>query len=138
MNVKESLSELPIDMLKKELLKRILEQEIDISDEKYQISFEETYKVNLDVDGIKGYQIFEPTNYSYKYDEHLEDPDVTIMIRDMDFFKRVLQGEEIENEWGREAKYVKNMNKIVRKIRLKHRMAKMNRVISIFFIVSAR
>ncbi len=101
------------DMLKKGMLKRILEQEIDISDEKYKISFKEPFKVNLDVDGLKGYQIFEQTNYSYKYDEHLEDPDVLIKFRDMDFFKRVAQGEEIENEWGRDNDYYYHMNKRV-------------------------
>lgn len=45
MSNKESLSELPDEMLKKGMLKRILEEEVNISEERYQKSFEETYEV---------------------------------------------------------------------------------------------
>ena len=111
MSVKESLSKLPDDMLRKGMLKKILEQEIDTSDEVYQKSFKETYRVNLDIDGLKGYQIFEPTKYEYKYGEHLEDPDVTIMFRDMDYLRGMLRGDKVRTEWGRDNKYVWHMNK---------------------------
>jgi UDP-glucose 4-epimerase len=109
MSVKESLSELPDDMLKKGMLKRILEQEIDTSEEVYKKSFKEMYKVNLDIDGVKGYQIFEPTKYEYKYDEHLEDPNVTILFRDMDYLRGMLRGEKVGTEWGRDNEYYWHM-----------------------------
>ena len=111
MSTEKSLSEVPEEMLKKGMLKRILETEVDVSDEVYQKSFEETYKVNLDIDGLKGYQIFEPTKYEYKYGEHLEDPNVTIMFRDMDYVRGMLRGEKFGNEWGRDNQYFWHMNR---------------------------
>jgi len=103
MNIEESLSELPENELKKIMLKKILEQEVDTSDEEYQKRFEETYKVNLDINGLKGYQIFEQTKYTYKYGEYLEDPDVTITFRDMEYVRGLLQGEIVfrMGHWGR-------------------------------------
>ncbi len=111
MSIKESLSELPDEMLKKGMLKRIMETEVDVSEERYQKYFEETYKVNLDIDGVIGHQIFEPTKYSCKYGEFIEDPDVTIMFRDIDYIRSLLRGEKQENEWGRDTKDVWHMNK---------------------------
>jgi len=111
MSAKESLSKLPDDMLKKGMLKRILEKEMDISDEEYQKSFEETYKVNWDIDGAKGYQIFETTKYKYKFEEHIDDPNVNIIIRDMDYLRGMLRGEKVGTEWGRDSKYFWHMNK---------------------------
>jgi UDP-glucose 4-epimerase len=108
MSIKD-LCKLPNDMLKEGLLKKILE-EINVSDEIYQRSFKGTVKVNVDVDGVKGYQIFEPDKYTSKYGEHLEDPDVSIMFRDIDYIKQILQGEKIGIEWGRDSKDVRHMN----------------------------
>jgi len=68
----EQFSKLPNDILKKEILKLIL-KDVDVLDEKYQESFKETYKVNLDIDGTKGYQIYEPDKYTSKKGENLED-----------------------------------------------------------------
>ena len=45
MSIKDSLSELPENELKKIMLKKFLEQEIDTSDEVYQKSFEGVYLV---------------------------------------------------------------------------------------------
>ena len=42
MCIKDQLSNLPDDILKKEMLKLIL-KDVDVSDEKYQESFKETY-----------------------------------------------------------------------------------------------
>jgi len=111
MSVEESLSKLPDDMLKKGMLKRILEKEMDISDEEYQKSFKETYKVNWDIGGAKGYQIFEPTKYENKFEEHIDDPNVNIIIRDMDYLRRMLREEKVGTEWGRDSKYFWHMNK---------------------------
>jgi UDP-glucose 4-epimerase len=118
MSIKESLSELPESELKKIMLKKILEEEVDTSDEEYQKRFKETYKVNLDIDGLKGYQIFEQTKYTYKYGEHLEDPDVTITYRDMEYVRQFLRGEIVfrmghwgKIEWGQDNKKVWQMNR---------------------------
>ena len=127
MSIKESLSELPESELKKKLMKNILEEEVDTSDEEYQKRFEETYKVNLDIVGLKGYQIYEQTKYTYKYGKHLEDPDVTITFREMEYVRQFLKGEIIfaishgpgrpsqkfgsSIEWGRDTKNVWHMHR---------------------------
>jgi len=110
MSIKESLSELPENELKKIMLKKFLEQEVDTLDEVYQKNFEDTYKVNLDICGAIGYQIYEKTKYTFKYGQHLEDPDVTIMFEDMDYIRRLLRGEKIVTEWGRDTKDVRHGN----------------------------
>ena len=40
------------------------------------------FKVQWKIRGIKGYQIFEKDNYSYKFGEEVDDPDVTLFIRE--------------------------------------------------------
>jgi len=111
MSTNEEVSKLPANELKKILLKKILETEVDPSEEVYKKSFEVTYKVNLDIDGVKGYQIFEPTKYTYKSGEQLEDPDVVIIFKDMDYVRGMLQGEYIPTEWGRDSRNYRHMNK---------------------------
>ena len=111
MSVKESISELPDDMVKKGLLKKILEKEVDVSSEAYRKSFKETYRVNLDICGTIGYQIYEQDKYTYKYEEHLEDPDVTIVFEDMAYIRGLLRGEKVGTEWGRDTKDIRHMNR---------------------------
>ncbi|MHA2393611.1 MAG: hypothetical protein ACXAEX_16870, partial [Promethearchaeota archaeon] len=101
---------MPEDKLKEALLKKILE-DFDVSGEFYQKSFKETFKVNVEVDSKKGYQIFEPDKYSSKFGEHVEDPDVTITFRDINYVKGMLQGEKLGTEWRRDTKDVRHMNK---------------------------
>ena len=107
---KEQLSKLPEDMLKKQILKIIL-KDVDVSDEKYQNSFKETYKINIDVCGEKGYQIYEKDKYTAKVGESLEDPDVNFMFRNMDYVKQLLQGEKVGTEAGRDSNYVLHINR---------------------------
>jgi UDP-glucose 4-epimerase len=110
MSIKETLSKMPEDKLKEELLKLIL-KEVDVSDETYKKAFKETYKVNVDVCGTKGYQIYEPDKYTAKFGELLEDPDITITFRDINYIRDLLRGEKLGTEWGRDSKDFRNMNK---------------------------
>jgi hypothetical protein len=68
------------------LLKEILEKEVDISNKIYQKDFEDlTYKVNWDILGVKGFQIYEQDNYTYKIGEIFEDPDVSLTFLAAEF-----------------------------------------------------
>ena len=110
MIIKEQLSKLPDDLLKKEMLKLIL-KEVDVSDEIYQKSFKDTYKVNVDICGVKGYQIYEKDKYIPKFGESLQDPDVNIIFRNMDYVRQLLQGEKVGIEAGRDSNYVLHLNR---------------------------
>ena len=108
--MKEQLSKLPDDMLKKGLLKRIL-KDVDVSDEKYQRSFKETYKVNLNIDGDLGYQIYEPDKYTAKMGENVDDVDATIMFRNMEWVRQLIRGDKVGIEMGRDTKNVLYLNR---------------------------
>jgi Fe-S-cluster-containing hydrogenase component 2 len=110
MSIEEQLSNLPEDALKKQILKLIL-KDVDTSDETYQESFKETYKVNLDVCGTRGYQIYEPNKYTSKKGEHLEDADVTIRFRKMDYVRQLIRGEKVGTEMGRDSINVLHINR---------------------------
>ena len=110
MNIKKSLSELSESTLKRGMLKKILEKEVDVSNEVYRKSFKETYKVNLNICGALGYQIYEQDKCTSKYGEQIEDPDVTIMFEDMDYVRGLLRGEKVGTEWGRDTEDVRHMN----------------------------
>ena len=99
-------SELPEEQLSKLFLETILEKSVDISNPIYKHSFKETYKVNLDVFGQTGYQLYEPTKYSYKYGEFLKDPDFTIIYKDIEFIRERLRGDRSPTAMGRDSKYV--------------------------------
>jgi len=78
------------------ILKVILESEVDVSDEIYQKDFENlTYKVNWDVFGANGYQIYKQDEYTYKIGELLEDPDATISFLTMEFVEQLIGRENI-------------------------------------------
>ena len=83
-------------MKNKLFLKFILEQEVDVSDEIYQKDFEGlTYKVNWDVLGAIGYQIYEQNKYTYKIGENLEDPDATLTFLTMEFVDQLIAREKL-------------------------------------------
>jgi Fe-S-cluster-containing hydrogenase component 2 len=89
-------------MENKLFLKSILEKEIDVSDEIYQKDFEGlSYKVNWDIAGEQGYQIYEQDNYTYKIGESLEDADLTISFFDMGFVRQLIGREKVQTEMGR-------------------------------------
>jgi len=108
--VLEDLTQLPNEKLKEELLKYILE-DVNVSDELYQKSFKETYKVNVDIDGLLGYQIYDPDKYTSKFGENVEDPDVSITFRDTEFIRQLLRGEKVGIENGRDKNYVLQINR---------------------------
>jgi len=110
MSMKEQLSKLPDDKLKKGLLKLIL-KDVDVSDEKYQKSFKETYKVNLNIDGAMGYQIYEPDKYTSKVGENLDDADATIMFRNMEWVRQLIRGDKVGIEMGRDTTNVLHLNR---------------------------
>jgi hypothetical protein len=110
MSIKEKLSKLPEEELKKGILKLIL-KDVDVTDEKYQKDFNETYKVNLDIDGLKGYQIYEHDKFTSKEGESLEDPDVIIMFKDIDYIRSLLRGENVNIEMGRNSNNVVLLNR---------------------------
>ncbi|MHA1498283.1 MAG: 4Fe-4S dicluster domain-containing protein [Promethearchaeota archaeon] len=77
-------------------LKGILEKEVDVSNEIYQKDFEGlTYKVNWDVFGAKGYQIYEQNKYVYKIGENLQDPDATLSFLTKEFLDQLLRKEKL-------------------------------------------
>jgi len=83
-------------------LKNILEKEVDVSDEIYQKDFEGLrYKVNWDIAGEQGYQIYEENKYLYKLGESLEDADLTISFFEMDFVRQLIGREKVLTEMGR-------------------------------------
>ena len=101
----KDLRKLPDAKLKEALMKFIL-KDVDVSDDLYQKSFKKPYKVNIDICGLKGYQIYEPDKYTSKMGENLEDPDLSINIRDMEFVKQLLRGDKVGIENGRDKNYV--------------------------------
>ena len=111
MSIRETLSKLPERKFKETMLKYIL-KDVDTTESIYKKTFQETYKVNWDVFGLIGYQIYEPNKYTSKFGEHLEDPNADITIRDMDYFRKALKGEKVGIEAGRDNK---KMNHLYRK-----------------------
>ena len=99
-------SELPEEQLSKLFLETILEKSVDVSNPLYKTSFKRTYKVNLDICGQKGYQLYEPTEYSYKYGEFIADPDFTFIYRDIDYIREKLRGDKSRPALGRDSKNV--------------------------------
>ncbi len=57
-------------------------------------------KVQWKICGIFGYQIFDKDTISYKFGEKLEEPDVTLVIRDKNLAVRLLKGEHFEFDYG--------------------------------------
>ena len=93
-------SELPEEQLSKLFLEAIMEKSVDVSDPLYKITFPRTYKVNLDICGHIGYQLYEPTKYSYKYGEFIDDPDFTIVYKDIEFIRERLRGDRSRTAIG--------------------------------------
>jgi ferredoxin len=55
-----------------------------------------TLNIQWDICGVKGYQKFQKGQYSFKFGEVLDDPDVTLEIKDINTALRLLNG-EIDN-----------------------------------------
>ncbi|MHA1509071.1 MAG: hypothetical protein ACTSO6_10260, partial [Promethearchaeota archaeon] len=103
MVIKKILSKLPESTLSKLVLKGILRKSVDVSDETYQKDFKNfTFKVNWNVCGAIGYQIYEQTNYTYKYGELLDDADVTLAIPKIEHVRQLLRDDGFDIEMSRD------------------------------------
>ncbi len=99
-------SELPADQLSKLFLEAILEKSVDISDPIYKYGFQRTYRVNLDICGHTGYQLYEPTKYSFKYGEFLDDADFSLVYTDIEFIRKRLRGDRTRTAMALDSKQV--------------------------------
>ena len=99
-------SELPEEQLSKLFLEIILEKSVDTSDPLYKMRFQKTYKVNFNICGQTGYQLYEPTKYSYKYGEFLDDPDFTFIYKDIEFIRERLRGDNSRTALARDSENV--------------------------------
>lgn len=59
-----------------------------------------TLKVQWKICGVIGYQIFEKDKISYKFGERLEEPDVSLVIRDKELATKFLKGERFEFDYS--------------------------------------
>ncbi len=89
-----------IESLFKKMLKD--DEERASEDKIYQKDMKDVgkFKVQWKICGILGYQIFEIDKISYKFGEKLEEPDVTLVIRNNDLAVRLLKGERFEFGYG--------------------------------------
>lgn len=73
-------------------------EEVSQNDEIYRKDIEElgTFKIQWNICDIRGYQILELDNYSYKSDDTLDDPDITFTFTDADEAARFLRGESFK------------------------------------------
>ena len=87
-----------IEFLFKKMLKD--QEEKAPEDKIYQKDIKDVgkFKVQWKICGILGYQIFDMDKITYKFGETLEDPDVTLVIRDNKLAPRLLKGEVFEFE----------------------------------------
>lgn len=86
-----------IEVLLEKMMKDL--EGIAQTDEIYRVDMRDLkkFKMNWKISGVKGYQIFETDNYSYKVGELLDDPDVTISIRDKDLASKFLKCERFDH-----------------------------------------
>jgi len=89
-----------IESLFKKMMKNF--EESPLEDKMYQEDFKDigVFKVQWKICGILGYQIYEKDKISYKFGEKLEEPDVSLTIRDSDIAIRFLKGELFEFDYG--------------------------------------
>jgi ferredoxin len=84
--------ELQVKMMFNEMLKD-MEKYAEI-DEDYQEDMKDfNVKIQWEVGSIKGYQVFQGGKYSFKIDEEIEDPDITLKLKGIDIAKQLLSGE---------------------------------------------
>lgn len=95
------ISKAEVEVLFKKMMKDL--EGIAQTDEIYQIDMKNVgvFKVQWKIRGIKGYQIFEVGNYSYKYGQEIDDPDVIIFIRNLDLASKFLRYEHFETSFSR-------------------------------------
>ena len=85
-----------IDIEIKTLFKKMLteQEEVTKQDEIYQKDIENfPLKIQWNIKGTQGYQIFEKDNYSYKFGGELKEPDITLVIENENAARLFLTGE---------------------------------------------
>jgi UDP-glucose 4-epimerase len=83
-----------LELLFKKMLKE--QEEITKQDEVYLEDIKDfSLKVNWEILDLTGYQIFEKDNYSYKFGEILDEPDMTLTISDPEPAKKFLSGDRL-------------------------------------------
>jgi len=83
-----------LELLFKKMLKK--QEEVTKSDKIYLEDIKDfSLKLNLEILDLKAYQIYEKDNYSYKFGEVLDEPDVTITITDPKPARKFLSGEKV-------------------------------------------
>ena len=89
-----------IESLFKKMLKE--DEEKAPNDKIYQKDMENIgeFRVNWKICGILGSQVYEKEKISYKFGENLENPDVSLVIRDSELAVRFLSGEKFEFDYG--------------------------------------
>jgi UDP-glucose 4-epimerase len=93
-----------LELLFKKMLKE--QEEVTKQDEIYLEDIKDfSLKVNWDIMGVTGYQIFEEDNYSYKFGEGLDDPDMTLTINDLEHARKFLSGERLHYTHVRDKDY---------------------------------
>lgn len=95
----------------KKILERILTEEVDVEDPFYKFSFQTPYKVNIEVCGEKGHQIFGPTQYTYKFGETVTDADVSIDFIDIDYVQHLVEAKKVHTEAGRDKNKILIVNR---------------------------
>ncbi len=98
------LRKMPQKFIAKIALRIILRNSLnDVNHEIYQKDFKHlTLKVNLDLAGVKAYQIFERTKYTKKIGKFLEDAEVTASIPDTSLIWDVMSGKLSGFDQGRD------------------------------------
>ncbi|MHA1669743.1 MAG: 4Fe-4S binding protein, partial [Promethearchaeota archaeon] len=72
-------------------------------DEVYKIDMKDidSFTIQWNIRGIKGYQVFKKDGYNYQYEEEIDEPDVTIVIRDLNLASRFLKGDYFDYTMSR-------------------------------------
>lgn len=86
------------------LFKKMMKDYEDIpqKDKIYQVDIKDfgVLKVQWKICGIDGYQIFKKDKISWKFGEEIEDPDITLTIRNKDLAREFLRGEVFKFTFG--------------------------------------
>ena len=84
-----------LELLFKKMLKE--QEEVTKQDEIYQEDIKDfSLKLNWEILDLRGYQIFEKDNYSYKFGEVLDKPDMTLTFTDPVPARKFLSGEKLQ------------------------------------------
>jgi hypothetical protein len=90
------------------LFKKMLEEQEEVTkqDEIYLEDIKDfSLKLNWEILDLRGYQIFEEDNYSYKFGEVLDEPDMTLTFTDPVPARKFLSGERMVYKYVHDKEY---------------------------------